>query len=366
MPSAIAQDSARYHRQMILPEIGPEGQGRLGAAKVLVVGAGGLGCPVLQYLAGAGIGTIGIIDHDRVDITNLHRQILFTDKDAGASKAIAARDRLAALNPAITVQAYDAELTDRNAAGLFSAYDVIVDGTDNFAAKYLINDVAVKLGKPVVYGAIQRFDGQVSVFDAARGPCYRCLFPQQPRGVVLNCAEAGVVGALAGLAGTIQAMEVIKLVVANESFRPLIGKLWMIDSKTMESRVLDIPKADNCPVCSRPASEIVPQYASPVCSVAMVREVSCGDLPGLKNIVMIDVREREEWDQGHVPDAVHLPLSVLRNNPELFSPHRQNACVLYCQRGMRSKTAAEILLAAGFNDIYSLTGGYAMWHSLNR
>ena len=358
--------NARYHRQMILPEIGTEGQARLGAVRVLIVGAGGLGCPVLQYLAGAGIGTIGIIDHDRVDITNLHRQVLFTEKDAGHSKALTARESIAALNPAITVQAYDAELTDQNAVGLFSVYDIIVDGTDNFAAKYLINDIAVKLRKPVVYGAIQRFDGQVSVFDAAHGPCYRCLFPQPPRGVVLNCAEAGVIGALAGLVGTVQAMEVIKLVVADESFHPLRGKLWMIDSKTMETRVLDIPKADDCPVCSRPAAEIVPQYASPVCSVTMVREISCGDLPGMENIVMIDVREREEWDQGHVPGAVHLPLSALRDNPELFRPHRQNTCILYCQRGMRSKTAAEILLAAGFSDIYSLTGGYALWQSLTR
>lgn len=351
----------RYSRQMILPEIGPEGQARLGAARVLVVGAGGLGCPALQYLAGAGVGTIGIIDHDRVAISNLQRQILFSTDDAGKSKALAARDRLQALNPDITLQVHDAELTDKNAAGLFSAYDIIVDGTDNFAAKYLINDVAVKLGKPVVYAAIQGFDGQVAVFDAAHGPCYRCLFPQPPRGVVLNCAEAGVIGALAGIVGTVQAMEVIKLIVGHENFRPLRGFLWMIDAKTMETNLLAVPKRDDCPVCSRPAAEIVPQYASPVCSLAMVREIECADLTAMAGVMMIDVRERDEWDQGHIEGACHIPLSALKHNPEIFSPHRMNPCILYCQRGMRSRMAAEILLNAGFSDLYSLKGGYEMW-----
>lgn len=366
MPYKTALDTARYHRQMTLSEVGKEGQERLAAARVLVVGAGGLGCPALLYLAGAGIGTIGIIDHDRVDVTNLHRQILFAEKDTGLPKASTARDRIAALNPAIRVDAHDVELTDRNAAGLFSSFDIIVDGTDNFPAKYLINDVAVKLGKPVVYGAIQRFDGQVSVFDGVNGPCYRCLFPQPPRGAIQNCAEAGVIGALAGMIGTVQAMEVVKLIVADESLHPLRGKLWMIDSKTMETRLLDIPKAAQCPVCSRPPAEIVPQYASPVCSVAMVREIGCDELPGMEGMIMIDVREQDEWDRGHIPGAVHLPLSALRENPELFSPYRHNACLLYCQRGMRSRTAAEILLSAGFGNIYSLTGGYALWHSLNQ
>lgn len=359
----MLSNSARYSRQMILSEIGEKGQARLSLARVLVVGAGGLGCPALQYLAGAGIGSIGIIDHDQVDITNLHRQVLFTDKDAGAAKACVAGERVAALNPDTKVEVYDTELTDQNAPELFSGYDVILDGTDNFAAKYLINDVAVKLRKPVVYGAIQRFDGQVSVFDSTNGPCYRCLYPQPPSGAVLNCAEAGVIGALAGIIGTIQAMEVIKMVVADPSFRPLRGKLWMIDSKTMETRLLDIPKAKDCPVCSRPPAEIIPRYASPVCSAAMVREITCDDLPDLANTVMIDVREREEWDHGHIPHAQHLPLSVLRENPEMFSPYRHSTCVLYCQRGMRSRAAAEILLSAGFNDIYSLTGGFSEWCS---
>jgi len=357
----VTTSDMRYQRQMILPEIGPKGQEYLLAARVLIVGAGGLGCPVLQYLAGAGIGTIGIVDQDCVDITNLHRQVLFGIEDVGRSKAQVASGHLLARNPGIAIHANEVELTDKNAVELFSQYDIIVDGTDNFSTKYLINDVAVKLGKPVVYGAIQRFDGQVSVFDAANGPCYRCLFPQPPRGAVLNCAEAGVIGALAGMVGTVQAMEVIKLVVADASFRPLRGKLWMIDSKTMETRVLDIPKSDECPICSRPAAEILPQYASPACSAAMVREIACDELSAMGGIVMIDVREQEEWNQGHVPGAVHIPLSALRDNPELLSQHSHNICVLYCQRGMRSRTAAEILLTAGFSDLYSLAGGYDVW-----
>lgn len=353
----------RYHRQIILQEIGSAGQARLASARVLVVGAGGLGCPALQYLAGAGVGTIGIIDHDRVDLSNLHRQILFRSDDQGQPKALAAKNRLVALNTAITIHAHDTELDDANSIGLFSDYDIILDGTDNFPTKFLINDVAVKLGKPVVYGSIQRFDGQVSVFDASCGPCYRCLHPQPPRGVVPNCAEAGVIGALAGIIGTMQAMEVIKLIIRHDSFKPLCGTLWMIDSKTMETRTLKIPKRADCPVCSRPASEIIPQYASPVCFSAHVREIECRDLPGMDGAIMIDVREQGEWEQGHIQGARHLPLSAIKANPEIFAPNRNDLCILYCQRGMRSRMAAEILLHAGFTDIYSLKGGYEAWQS---
>lgn len=355
--------TSRYSRQIIMPEIGEAGQSRLSNARVLVVGAGGLGCPALQYLAGAGIGTIGIIDHDRVDETNLHRQILFNMNNIGKPKARAAGEHLLKLNPEIIIQAYDEELADKNVLTLFSSYDVILDGTDNFSAKFLINDAAVKCGKPVVYGAIQGFDGQVTVFDAARGPCYRCLHPQPPRGVVLNCAEAGVIGALAGMIGTMQAMEVIKLIVGHDSFRPLRGQLWMIDSRTMETNCLSIPKNPDCPVCSHPAPEIVLQYASPVCSTATVREIEIADLSALSECIMIDVREQEEWDGGHMPDARHMPLSALSHDPGLLNPYREKTCILYCQRGMRSRKAATILLEAGFQDVFSLTGGYEQWQT---
>jgi len=353
---------ARYKRQEILPEIGSAGQKRLSAARVLVVGAGGLGCPALQYLAGAGIGTLGIIDHDSLYISNLQRQVLYATEDRGKLKAVAARERLLRLNPDIAINAYPEELTDMNALGLFSGYDVIVDGTDNFGAKFLVNDAAVKAGKPVVYGAIQGFEGQVSVFDAGRGPCYRCLHPQPPQGLILNCAEAGVIGALAGIVGAVQAMEAIKLVVDHDTFLPLIGRLWMIDTRTMETHGLKIPKQKNCPVCSKASVQITLQNYSPVCSPAMVEEVERNDTAALTDALLIDVRELDEWEAGHIEGARHLPLSVLQRNPDAFTPPgKGETCILYCQKGTRSKKAAEILLSAGFGNIRSLRGGYEAW-----
>ena len=360
-------EATRYARQTVLPEIGPQGQAKLAAARILVVGAGGLGCPALLYLAGAGIGTLGIVDFDAVSISNLPRQILFTDQDEGRSKAAIAKARLEAMNPHIVINAHDEELTERNVVGLFSGYDIIVDGTDNFAAKFLINDAAVKLGKPVVYGALQGFEAQVSVFDAAHGPCYRCLYPQPPKAIIMNCAQAGVIGALAGLAGTMQAMEGIKLIVAHESFLPLIGRLWMIDAHTMETNVLNIKKRAGCPVCSRPASEIIPCYASPACAACdAVTEIRCEDvLPD--DVVFIDVREREEWETGRIEGAEHMPLSVLQKNPEIFaSASIGKTCVLYCQRGLRSRKAAEILFRAGFTGMVSLKGGYEAWRATTK
>lgn len=354
--------TARYHRQEILAEIGSAGQKKLSTARVLVVGAGGLGCPVLQYLAGAGIGTLGIIDHDSVDISNLQRQVLYTSDDQGKSKALTAKERLLRLNPNIMINAYPEELTGRNALGLFSGYDIIVDGTDNFATKFLINDAAVKAGKPVVYGAIQNFDGQASVFDATRGPCYRCLHPQPPQGLILNCAEAGVIGALAGIVGTVQAMEVIKFLIGHNSFHPLIGKLWMIDTRTMETHIMNIPKQKNCPVCSKASAQITLQNYSPVCSAAMVEELDCRDVVALVDRVMIDVRERSEWEDGHIEGAQHLPLSILQKNPDAFTASKGGSvCILYCQKGTRSRKAAEMLLTSGFGNIRSLKGGYEAW-----
>lgn len=356
----------RYDRQMVLPEIGPAGQSRLSAARVLVIGAGGLGCPALLYLAGAGIGTISIIDFDCVDVSNLQRQVLFTTCDQGKPKATTAAARLQALNPEITIKAYDEELTDQNIISLFSGYDIIVDGTDNFATKLLINDAAVKLGKPFVYGAIQGFEGRISVFNHAKGPCYRCIYPHPPQAQIMNCAQAGVIGALAGIVGTAQAMEVIKLIVQHETFESLRGKLWMINARTMETKTLSLHKDINCPVCSRPPEDIIPQYASPVCMANTVVEIDCNEtLPN--NAVFIDVREREEWECGHIENAQHMPLSALQKNPEIFIiPKEKSTFVLYCQKGARSKKAAEILLQIGVNDVYSLKGGYEAWQDLNR
>ncbi len=353
----------RYNRQTILPEIGARGQERLAQARVLVIGAGGLGCPALIYLAGAGIGTIGIIDFDTVDISNLQRQILFTPHDQGRPKAEVAAARLREFNPDITVHAYHEELTDKNAVSLFSGYDIIIDGTDNFSAKYLINDTAVKLERTVIYGAIQGYDGQVSVFAPHEGtPCYRCLYPQPPQGIVLNCAEAGVLGSVAGMIGTLQATETIKAILGHPSLETLAGRLWTINLKTAEMQIFSFARRADCPVCSRAAEDISLAYASPACSAAtIVSEISPQDLRTIPDSVLVDVRELGEWETGHIPNARHLPLSALQHNPELFSSVKGVSNVLYCQRGGRSRTAAEILLRAGYTDIYSLQGGYEAW-----
>lgn len=364
--SVTVSRNMRYSRQTILSEIGTAGQEKLSAARALVVGAGGLGCPALLYLAGAGIGTIGIADFDRVDESNLQRQVLFTAGDCGAPKATAAKVHLSALNPGIAIHAYDEELTDRNADGLLSGYDLVIDGTDNFAAKFLINDVAVKLGKPVIYGAIQGFEAQISVFSYNGGPCYRCLHPQEPQAQIMNCAENGIIGAVAGIAGTMQAMEAIKIIVEHESFKPLSGRLWMMDAKTMEVNVVNVSRSKNCPVCSLPPAEIVLKYASPVCTAAQVKEITCEEAAAM-NAPFLDVREKEEWEAGHIDGARHMPLSSLKENPYLFRPFSaKTPCILYCQRGRRSAAAAEILLRAGFTGLYSMAGGYEAWCAEDR
>ena len=348
-----------------MPELGSEGQAKLAECRVLIIGAGGLGCPVAQYLAAAGIGTIGIVDDDIVELSNLQRQPLYMEVDQGKSKSSVAKKRLQQLNPEIIVNDYDERMTDKNAINLFSGYDIIVDGTDNFSTKFLICDTAVKTRKTVVYGAIQGFDGQVAVFDSTCGACYRCLQPQSPESLVMNCAEAGVIGAIAGITGSVQAMEVVKLIIDDASFSPLISKLWMIDARSMETRIIKIPKRPDCPACSKPAAEIIPQNSSPVCFLGIAEEIQSQSIENPSKYQMIDVRELHEWEAGHIAGALHLPLSVLQINPDIFSDiDTEKPRILYCQRGMRSKKAVEILLAAGFGDILSLSGGYEEWCAL--
>jgi sulfur-carrier protein adenylyltransferase/sulfurtransferase len=352
-------NSNRYNRQVILPEIGDAGQEKLSSARVLIVGAGGLGSPAALYLAAAGTGHIGIVDFDSVDITNLQRQILFNADQQGLSKALAAKKNLSALNPEISIQACHEELNAENALKLFSDYDIIIDGTDNFPAKFLINDAAVKRGKAVIYGSISGFEGQVSVFDATQGPCYRCLYAQPPSGHIPNCAEAGVIGALAGIIGSMQAMEAIKLIIAHNSFKPLIGKLWMIDSRTMETRLLDFPKKADCPTCSLPHAKIKLHYESPVCST-FIPEISVEKARKLDKAHFIDVRELNEWQEGHIEGAQHIPLSALLENQEIDLPAAQTY-VLYCRSGKRSLQAAQIFMDQGIGNIKNLQGGYVAW-----
>lgn len=241
---------SRYSRQILLPEIGIEGQRKISSAKVLCIGAGGLGCPALLYLAAAGVGTLGIVDGDTVDVSNLHRQILFKTEDQGKPKALIAKERLLDLNPDILIEAYPEMLSENNAQALFQHYDIILDGSDNFTAKYLINDIAVLVKKPFVHGAIQGLEGRVSTFAPDKGGCYRCLYPYAPAAHVQACGEAGVIGSVAGIVGTMQAMEVLKLIIGNDQMLPLFNKLWVIDTKTMDVNVLNFEQREGCPGCS--------------------------------------------------------------------------------------------------------------------
>lgn len=351
----------RYKRQIILPEIGEVGQKKISNSSVLCIGAGGLGCPALLYLAGAGIGNIGIVDFDVVDETNLQRQVLFTLDQVGQNKAEAAKERLSALNPDIHIQSYGQELTDENAYDLFKQYDVIIDGTDNFAAKFLINDTAIKTGKPLIYGSISGFDGQVSVFGVANNPCYRCLYPEAPKGHIPNCAEAGVIGAVVGIVGTTQAMEAIKIIVNHDGFTPLVGKLWTIDTRTMETQLLRLPKNNNCSVCSKEKEEINLQYSSPVCGI--ISEVTPEQAKENKDAILVDVREISEWDKGYIDGAIHIPLSKLMENYQPDLP-LDSDIILYCRVGQRSLTAAQILKSQGCLNVSSMAGGYDEWLKL--
>ncbi len=345
----------RYSCQTRLPGVGVDGQKKLAAASVLVVGAGGLGCPAMQYLAAAGIGRIGIVDFDAVDLSNLQRQILYTTADVGKPKAQVAKDTLLKLNPEIKVEAFAQRLSPENASSLMAAYDVILDGTDNFDTKYLINDTAVRLGKPVVFGAVDGFEGQVSVFGHNSGPCYRCLYPAPPSVAVMACADNGVLGTVTGIIGAGQASEAIKIILGHGSFDTLAGRLWKIDVATMDTSVFQIHRQKNCPVCAdgtgRPAKN-----ASPVCYAGMIEELDADDLRPTD--ILIDVREQHEWDNGHIPGARHIPLSLLRQNPDTFAPSSGARHVFYCQRGMRSRQAIEILAGTGHENIFSLRGGY--------
>lgn len=346
----------RYCRQEALPEVGTQGQEKLRQGAVLCVGVGGLGSPALLYLAAAGVGKIGIIDFDAVDESNLQRQILFTEADIGRPKTEAAAKRLNALNSQCHIQTYQSQLDAQNAEHIFNKYDVIIDGSDNFATRFLVNDAAVKCGKPLVYGAIQGFDGQVAVFDGRKGSCYRCLHPKQPEAPIRNCAEAGVIGSVAGFVGVTQAQQAIYLLLEESGgCKALRSTLWVLNSKTMSSRTFNVPKNKNCPVCSLTPENITLTFTAPFCQ--NVTEVIPDDLKNLpSDTLFIDVREEDELADGMIKNAHHLPLSALiKTAPSL----PKNRCyVAYCQSGHRSLKAASILEEAGFKPVYSLRGGY--------
>lgn len=344
---------SRYNRHIILSDVGQKGQEKLSMAKVLVVGAGGLGCPVLQYLAAAGIGTLGIIDFDKVDVSNLQRQILFGTESLGINKAVSAKKRLEDLNPTINIEAFPIQLTTKNALELFKQYDIIIDGTDNFATRYLVNDAAILTNKPVVYGAIYKFEGQVSVFNFNQGPSYRCLFPVPPKeGSVANCSEVGVLGVLPGIIGTMMANEVIKIILGFDHI--LSGKLLCYNSRTTEMSTLKVIRKQSELDKILSNSTLSNIYENEACDVS-VQEISKEELSLINNVQFIDVREPYEQPKLEIINCIEIPLGNLENNINLID--RSKTTVVFCQSGIRSKKAIELLKNLEINEPFSFKGG---------
>ena len=370
-PSVLSSEELhRYSRHLILPGVELSGQRRLKAARVLVVGAGGLGSPVALYLAAAGIGTLGIVDFDVVDVTNLQRQILHGTTDVGRSKLDSARDRIRAVNPHVHVEAYETRLTSVNALEIIRDYDLVVDGTDNFATRYLTNDACVIAGKPNVYGSIFRFEGQASVFATDGGPCYRCFFPEPPPpGQVPSCAEGGVLGVLPGIIGTIQAAEAIKLVIGAGD--TLAGRLLLVNALTMDFRTMRLRKDPGCPACgTRTITELIdydefcgtPGGEPPVRADA-VAEITPAELAELRRrnapVDVIDVREAGEWEIAHLDGARLVPLAQLAGAMPTLDPSHE--IVVMCRSGVRGAKAALLLHDAGFRRVRNLAGGILRW-----
>jgi adenylyltransferase/sulfurtransferase len=359
----------RYSRHLILPEVALDGQQRLKASRVLLIGAGGLGSPLALYLAAAGVGTIGLVDFDVVDVTNLQRQIVHGTKDVGRPKLESARDRLKDLNPHVHVEGYETRLTSENALEIVRDYDIVIDGTDNFATRYLTNDACVILGKPNVYGSIYRFEGQSSVFATEDGPCYRCLYPEPPPpGLVPSCAEGGVLGVLPGLVGTIQATEGIKLLLGIGE--PLIGRLLLIDALRMQFRTMKLRRNPDCPACGTHEIRELIDYDQ-FCGVGGDPQQDTNGVPELTPVELaakqkraddfdlIDVREPHEWAIARIPGARLVPLSAFLDSLSSFDSARD--IVVHCKVGGRSAKAVRQLQAAGFKRVWNLAGGINRW-----
>lgn len=379
-PSSAQSEAAtqpRYSRQVLLDEIGLAGQRKLTAARVLVVGAGGLGSPAALYLAAGGVGTLGIADMDRVEEHNLQRQLLHATADVGRPKVESAAETLRALNPLVTVVTHPEGVTVENAVAMFECYDVIVDGTDNFAARYLINDAAWFAGKPLVHGSVFKFEGQLSVFDARRdGPCYRCLFPEPPAaGSVPGCGEAGVLGALCGVIGSMQALEAIKLV--TDCAPPLRGRLLTYDARSHTQQILAVPKDPQCPLCGRsprihtlreetqaPRCDAIPSSPIPMNDTEYPKEVTVAEADALlkqapTSARLIDVREPIELDYCRIEGAEHIPMREIPTRIDDL-PRDQHLLIL-CHHGGRSYYVAEFLRSRGFTAVSNISGGIDAW-----
>ena len=362
---------ARFSRHLLLPEVGLDGQKKLRAARILVIGAGGLGSPISLYLAAAGVGTIGLVDHDTVDVSNLQRQILYADRDAGRPKVDAAAERLKALAPNLNLELHALRLDETNVEQILSAYDVIVDGTDNFATRYLVNDCCVMLGKPNVYGSIYRFDGQASVFYSPHGPCYRCLFPMPPPpGQVPSCAEGGVLGVLPAQIGSVQATEALKLALGIGT--ALIGRLQIIDALSAKSEEFKVSRDDDCPVCGTHPTILTLQESvihcgiTPTLGVATDSKVPLTTVEELADLrqrhsshTLIDVRSAAEAAICRIDGSLLIPLADLPK--ALDGLPRHEPLIVHCKSGARSATAVGILRDHGFTNATSLDGGILRW-----
>jgi molybdopterin/thiamine biosynthesis adenylyltransferase/rhodanese-related sulfurtransferase len=371
LPSLSNEEIARYSRHLLLPEVGMDGQRKLKAARVLCVGTGGLGSPLAFYLAAAGIGTLGLVDFDVVDASNLQRQIIHSTKDIGRPKLDSAEEKLKALNPFMNVVKYETMLTSANAMDIIKDFDIVADGTDNFPTRYLVNDACVLSGKPNVYGSIFRFEGQASVFATKDGPCYRCLYPEPPPpGLVPSCAEGGVLGILPGLVGIIQATEVIKLILGEGT--PLIGRLLLVEALGMKFRELKLRKNPDCPVCgTNPTVTTLIDYqqfcgiqpeAAPAAIQNGIHQISPVELKQKldagENIFVLDVREPHEYQIANL-GAYLIPLGDLPARVHELDSSRE--IVVHCKMGGRSQKAAEFLQQAGFKKIQNLAGGINAW-----
>lgn len=364
-----AAERERYSRHLLLPEIGASGQQKLKAARVLIVGAGGLGSPAGLYLAAAGIGTLGILDHDRVDLSNLQRQILFDSSNVGESKASSAQTRLRALNPEIDVIAHELELDAGNALALLRPYDCILDGSDRLSTRYLVNDACVLLQRPLVSAAIHRFEGQAMSYVPDRGPCYRCLFPESAAGVAPNCAEAGVLGVLPGVLGALQATEAIKLVLGLGT--PLVGRLLTYDALAMHWHEFSFKRREDCAVCGTHPTikSLADSMAHGSAPRGPCRAMAPHQLRALldgedrhMHITLVDVREPREYQVGHLRGAVNIPVGDLsRRRAEI---PLEFPVVFVCRSGKRSQAACELAAGAGIEDPASLEGGMLAWAAL--
>jgi adenylyltransferase/sulfurtransferase len=367
LPSLSPQELRRYSRHLILPDVAIHGQQKLKSARVLLIGAGGLGSPLALYLAAAGVGTLGLVDFDVVEASNLQRQILHGTKDIGRSKLASARDRIADINPHVCTELHELRLTAANALDIVREYDIVIDGTDNFPTRYLTNDACVLLGKPNIYGSIFRFEGQVSVFSTAHGPCYRCLYPSPPpAGLVPSCAEGGVLGVLPGLVGTLQATEAIKLIVGVGT--PLIGRLLLVDSLGATFRTLNVRRDPSCPACgTREIRELVDYEAfcgvtaapdarsiPDISAIALAERLRRGD-----DLDVIDVRDQYEWDIARIDGARLLPLDQIPASLATIDTARD--VVVLCKNGGRSAAAVSHLQQAGFRKVWNLRGGIDAW-----